>query len=99
MNPKILKKRNLSKYLDFSEFEDRYGSELFSNEREDYKIADDAQAPEDYILGLGDQIVIQYYGAENEEFTLEIDRSGAILLSKNWASHAQRFKVRRGKRT
>ena len=74
--------QNLSKYLGFSEFEDRYGSELFSNEREDYKIADDAQAPEDYILGLGDQIVIQYYGAENDEFILDIDRSGSILLPK-----------------
>ena len=55
---------------------------IFSNQREDYKIADDAQAPEDYVLGLGDQIIIQYYGAESDEFILEIDRSGSILLPK-----------------
>lgn len=76
------KKESLSSYLGFSEFEDRFGSEIFSNERDDFKIADDAQAPEDYVLGLGDQIIIQYYGAESDEFTLEIDRSGSILLPK-----------------
>ena len=76
------KKDSLNKYLGFSDFEDRFGSELFSNERDDYKIADDAQAPEDYVLGLGDQIIIQYYGADNGEFFLEIDRSGSILLPK-----------------
>ena len=72
--------KSLSTYLGFSEFENRFGSELFSNERDDYKIADDAQAPEDYVLGLGDQIIIQYYGAQSDEFFLEIDRSGSILL-------------------
>ena len=76
------KKDSINKYLGFSDFEDRFGSELFSNERDDYKIADDAQAPEDYVLGLGDQIIIQYYGADNGEFFLEIDRSGSILLPK-----------------
>lgn len=75
-------KDSLGKYLGFSDFENRFGSELFSNERDDYKIADDAQAPEDYVLGLGDQIIIQYYGADNGEFFLEIDRSGTILLPK-----------------
>ena len=79
---KEIKKDSLNKYLGFSNFETRFGSELFSNERDDYKIADDAQAPDDYILGLGDQIIIQYYGADSGEFFLEIDRSGSILLPK-----------------
>ena len=77
-----IKKDSLNKYLGFSDFENRFGSELFSNERDDYQIADDAQAPDDYILGLGDQIIIQYYGADSGEFFLEIDRSGSILLPK-----------------
>ena len=79
---KEIKKDSLNKYLGFSDFKTRFGSELFSNERDDYKIADDAQAPDDYILGLGDQIIIQYYGADSGEFFLEIDRSGSILLPK-----------------
>ena len=74
--------KSLSSYLGFSEFEKRFGEEIFLNERDDFKIADDAQAPEDYILGLGDQIIVQYYGAESDEFILEIDRSGSILLPK-----------------
>ena len=75
-------KKSLSTYLGFSEFEERFGSDIFSNQREDFKIADDSQAPEDYVLGLGDQIIVQYYGAESDEFILEIDRSGSILLPK-----------------
>ncbi len=75
-------KKTLTTYLGFSEFEERFGSEIFSNQREDFKIADDSQAPEDYVLGLGDQIIVQYYGAESGEFILEIDRSGSILLPK-----------------
>ena len=78
----IEKKEDLKKYLGFREDLGRFGEQLFSNEREEFQIADDAQAPEDYLLGLGDQIIIQYYGAVAEEFTLEIDRSGAILLPK-----------------
>ena len=79
---KTKEKKSLSSYLGFSEFEKRFGAEIFSNERDDYNIADDAQAPEDYVLGLGDQIIVQYYGAESDEFILEIDRSGSILLPK-----------------
>ena len=74
--------KSLSSYLGFSEFEKRFGVEIFLNERDDFKIADDAQAPEDYVLGLGDQIIVQYYGAESDEFILEIDRGGSILLPK-----------------
>ena len=91
-------KKSLSTYLGFSEFEERFGSDLFSNEREDYKIADDAQAPEDYILGLGDQIIIQYYGAESNEFILEIDRSGSILLPKIGPVILNGLKARRCKK-
>lgn len=79
---KIQDKKSLSAYLGFNDFENRFGENLFSNERVDFKIADDSQAPEDYVLGLGDQIIVQYYGAESKEFALEIDRSGSILLPK-----------------
>ena len=61
---------------------ERFGDQLFSSEREEFYIADDAQAPSDYLMGLGDQIIIQYYGAESGEFELEIDRNGSILLPK-----------------
>ena len=60
----------------------RFGEQLFSSDRDDFFIADDAQAPEDYLLGLGDQIIVQYYGSEGGEYELEIDRSGSVLLPK-----------------
>ena len=76
------KKEDVRTYLGFRGNVARFGEELFYSERQEFAIADDAQAPEDYLLGLGDQIIIQYYGAESGEFVLEIDRTGAILLPK-----------------
>ena len=75
-------KEDLRTYLGFRGDTARFGEELFSAKRREFTIADDAQAPEDYLLGLGDQIIIQYYGVESGEFVLETDRSGAILLPK-----------------
>ncbi|ERL46903.1 iron complex transport system ATP-binding protein [Candidatus Micropelagos thuwalensis] len=75
-------KEDLRTYLGFRGDLSRFGEELFSSERGEFKIADDAQAPDDYLLGLGDQIIIQYYGAESVSYTIEIDRNGSILLPK-----------------
>ena len=55
---------------------------MFNSERKDFRIADDAQVPDDYLLGLGDQIIIQYYGAVTGDYIIEIDRDGKILLPK-----------------
>ena len=76
------KKVDIRTYLGFRGDMERFGDQLFSSEREEFYIADDAQAPSDYLMGLGDQIIIQYYGAESGEFELEIDRNGSILLPK-----------------
>lgn len=75
-------KEDLRKYLGFRENLMRFGEDLFSKDRGDFKIADDSQAPDSYVLGLGDQIIIQYYGSETDEFLLEIGRDGSILLPK-----------------
>lgn len=75
-------KVELRTYLGFRGNLSRFGEDLFYSNRGEFKIADDAQAPDDYLLGLGDQIIIQYYGAESESYTIEIDRNGSILLPK-----------------
>ena len=61
--PEKEKKQDLRTYLGFRGDIERFGVELFSKNRE-IKVADDAQAPDDYLLGLGDQIIIQYYGVK-----------------------------------
>lgn len=78
--PEKEEKEDLRTYLGFRGDVARFGEDLFSDKREEFTIADDAQAPHDYLIGLGDQIVIQYYGSENEEYQLEVDRSGSIVL-------------------
>lgn len=80
--PEKDEKEDLRTYLGFRGDTARFGEELFSDKRDEFKIADDAQAPDDYLLGLGDQIIIQYYGAESEDYNIEIDRNGSILLPK-----------------
>ena len=80
--PEKKEKEDLRKYLGFREDLKRFGEELFNSERKDFRIADDAQVPDDYLLGLGDQIIIQYYGAVTGDYIIEIDRDGKILLPK-----------------
>ena len=43
---------------------------------------DDAPVPESYRLGVGDQIVVQLFGKENDQLNLQIGRSGDISFPK-----------------
>ena len=73
-------KSDLSKFLGFSEDLERFGQNAFRPDKKFLKLADDAHVPDNYLIGLGDEIVIQYYGAENAEYTKTVDRSGNIIL-------------------
>ena len=33
-------------------------------------------------MGLGDEIILQYYGSDDSQYQIEIDRSGAIVLPR-----------------
>ena len=80
--PENDEQEDLSTYLGFRGDVNRFGEELFSDTREEFTIADDAQVPDDYLLGLGDEILIQYYGSENDQYQMQIDRNGSIILPR-----------------
>ncbi len=60
----------------------RYGRTLFSRDVSTFAPTDDAPVPESYRLGVGDQIVVQLFGKENDQLNLQIGRSGDISFPK-----------------
>ena len=60
----------------------RFGMDLFDGQKVNFAPTDDAQIPADYRLGIGDELVIQMFGKENNEVTLQINREGEINLPK-----------------
>ena len=60
----------------------RYGRTLFSREVSTFAPTDDAPVPESYRLGVGDQLVVQLFGKENDQLSLQIGRSGDISFPK-----------------
>ena len=60
----------------------RYGRALFNREVSTFAPTDDAPVPESYRLGVGDQLVVQLFGRENEQLSLQIGRSGDVSFPK-----------------
>ena len=56
----------------------RYGRFLFRRDVSTFAPTDDAPVPDTYRLGVGDQLVVQLFGKENEIYSLQIDRSGGV---------------------
>ena len=60
----------------------RYGRALFSRDVSTFAPTDDAPVPESYRLGVGDQLIVQLFGKENEQLNLQIGRSGDVSFPK-----------------
>ncbi|WP_208147050.1 SLBB domain-containing protein [Thiomicrorhabdus marina] len=59
-----------------------FGYDLFAGTPSTFAPLANAPVPADYIVGPGDSLNVQIYGAENEFYTLQIDREGSIQLPK-----------------
>lgn len=55
-----------------------FGADLFSNGPGAFTPATDMPVPADYVMGPGDNIVIQLYGKENNAYSLTINREGQV---------------------
>jgi polysaccharide export outer membrane protein len=60
----------------------RFGMDIFDQRVSTFAPTDDTSIPDDYPLGIGDQVMVQLYGKDNQTFTLQIDRSGEIGFPK-----------------
>lgn len=59
---------------------DRYGLSFFNQDISTFAPTDDSQVANDYILGVGDSLVVQLYGTENNKLELQIERDGSLVL-------------------
>lgn len=57
-----------------------YGLELFASSPSTFSPVSDVPVPGNYIIGPGDELVVQLFGKENVEYRLKVDRNGAIVI-------------------
>ena len=60
----------------------RFGISLFDREVSTFAPTDDASVPDDYRLGAGDNLVIQLFGKDNNQYDLQVSREGKISFPK-----------------
>ena len=77
---------DFSLVLEGSDYEEgervRFGMSLFDSEVSTFAPTDNAPVPDRYRLGVGDELVIQLYGKENDQLFLEVGRSGEVSFPK-----------------
>jgi polysaccharide export outer membrane protein len=59
-----------------------YGRDLFANGPSTFAPMSDVPVPANYIIGPGDELVLQLYGKENAEYRLTVGRDGNIVIPK-----------------
>ncbi|HSG61535.1 MAG TPA: polysaccharide biosynthesis/export family protein, partial [Pseudomonadales bacterium] len=60
----------------------RYGIALFDRDVSTFAPTDNAQVPDDYRLGVGDELVVQLFGKDNDQLNLEVNREGQVSFPK-----------------
>lgn len=59
---------------------ERFGAALFRNSTATDKTATDVAVGSDYIIGSGDQLVVEYWGSVSQRLQLTVDRQGRVVL-------------------
>ena len=68
--------------ISFSETEkSTFGSDLFSSKNLSFEPSQNAPTPMNYVLGAGDEIVIDIYGAAENNYSLTVSPDGFIHIS------------------
>ena len=58
-----------------------FGFQLFNKENLSFEPSVNIPVPADYVLGIGDEIVVRVWGASQQSYFLEVDNNGAINIS------------------
>jgi len=59
-----------------------YGSELFSRAAGSLEPTSGVPVPSNYLIAPGDQLVVQLFGKEDEEYMLEVGRDGNVIVPR-----------------
>ncbi|MDC3343020.1 SLBB domain-containing protein [Pseudomonadales bacterium] len=65
----------------------RFGNKFFSPSRMAYKPVDSNQVPSGYILGPGDELIVQIIGKDSKNSQLTVDREGKIVVPSIGSIH------------
>ena len=57
-----------------------FGYDIFSNAPSTFNPVSNIAIPESYIIGIGDQITLQIFGKENNQFLLDVTREGQVII-------------------
>lgn len=57
-----------------------YGFQLFNSEKLSFEPSVNIPAPQNYVLGLGDELLITVWGASQQTYQLQIESNGAITI-------------------
>jgi protein involved in polysaccharide export with SLBB domain len=55
-----------------------FGYSLFEGVPLTFAPATDVPVPADYVIGVGDELKVQLFGSQNQEYTLVVNRDGAV---------------------
>ncbi|MEZ5458679.1 MAG: SLBB domain-containing protein [Steroidobacteraceae bacterium] len=55
-----------------------YGYDLFNDSPSTFAPVTDVPVPSDYIVGAGDELMVQLYGSQNRSFRLTVGRDGRV---------------------
>lgn len=73
--------RKSDPYYDLTPFQKKiYGYKLFHNKDLDFNPSLNIPTPQGYILGSGDQLLIDVYGASQQSFDVTVSPEGRILI-------------------
>jgi polysaccharide export outer membrane protein len=81
-NQWLMQQQTNQSQLDNDDTLPRYGMDLFNQDVSTFAPTDNAQVPSDYLLGVGDELVVQFYGKESQELVLEVNRDGQINMPR-----------------
>ncbi|WP_343844310.1 SLBB domain-containing protein [Bowmanella denitrificans] len=59
-----------------------YGLDIFANAPSTFTPVNNVPVPANYLIGPGDQLLVQFYGKENQEFQLVVNRDGTLVIPK-----------------
>ena len=59
---------------------ERFGLRLFDAEISTFAPVSNQPVPDNYVLGAGDQLLLQLFGKQSDSYTLDVARDGNIML-------------------
>ena len=61
---------------------ERFGLDLFNQEVSTFSPTDDSPISDNYMLGVGDELIVYLFGKETAEYVAQVNRDGMVTIPK-----------------